>query len=345
MTEPLKPHHGGKLRQASEKHQIPLNDWLDLSTGVSPYCYPIPAIPNSVWNRLPEDEDGLQAAAASYYQHSNLLPVAGSQAAIQVLPQVLSQSLSIGTVLLPSVGYKEHQHAWQTYQRNSHQPVTIRFYQNQPSEAQLKSADVVVVINPNNPSATLHPAETLFGWRKQMSSEAVLIVDEAFIDATQQESLLPHLPTPIPTNTIVLRSVGKFFGLAGARVGFCFTHPQHLKKMSQKLGPWTLSGPSRYVVQHALNNREWQVQTRETLHLSSQRLHDLLSRYFEHVCPQILFQRVELSNATKCHQTLAKQGVFTRLCDEKDAIRFGLPHQEADWKKLETTLNQIKDTL
>ncbi|MEF1292080.1 aminotransferase class I/II-fold pyridoxal phosphate-dependent enzyme, partial [Vibrio sp. M260118] len=201
------------------------------------------------------------------------------------------------------------------------------------------------VINPNNPSATLHPAETLLGWRKQMSNEAVLIVDEAFIDSTPQHSLLPHLPNPTPTNTLVLRSVGKFFGLAGARVGFCFAHPQHLKKMSQNLGPWTLPGPSRYVVQHALSNWEWQVQTRETLHLRSQRLHGLLSKYFEHVYPQILFQRVELSDATKWHHALATQGVFTRLCDEKDAIRFGLPHQEVDWKKLESALNQIKDML
>lgn len=345
MTTITSPHHGGRLRQAAQQYQIPLSEWLDLSTGVSPYSYPIPVIPDAVWNRLPEEEDGLHQAASNYYQHTNLLPVAGSQAAIQVLPKVLSQSLTIQRVLLPEVGYKEHQHAWQVLQQDATHPIEFDVYQHQPSESQLTSADVLVVINPNNPAATLHSGKTLLSWRAQMRDDAILIIDEAFIDVTPHESVLPLLPTPIPANTVILRSVGKFFGLAGARVGFCFASPKHLALMTQVLGPWTLSGPSRYVVQHALSNTQWHSHTRTALLDQSQRMHTLLNRYFTKVMPQVLFQRVELCDAAYWHQALAQQGVFTRLCDEKDALRFGLPHQESDWQKLESALQHIKETL
>ena len=98
------PHHGGKLIEFSLRYQRPIDQWVDLSTGVSPHHYPIPEIPASVWNRLPEDDDGLITAAQTYYQSNLLLPVAGSQAAIQALPNAISQTQSkIAQVLLPPV--------------------------------------------------------------------------------------------------------------------------------------------------------------------------------------------------------------------------------------------------
>ena len=78
--------HGGRLRRAAQRYGIPLDDWLDLSTGINPHAYPVPAVPASAWHRLPEDDDGLETAAAAYYGSAALLPVAGSQPAIQSLP-------------------------------------------------------------------------------------------------------------------------------------------------------------------------------------------------------------------------------------------------------------------
>ena len=119
-------HHGGKLLECSARFGIPVEDWLDLSTGVSPYIYPLRDIPTNVWNRLPEDEDGLIEAAQRYYQSRHLLPIAGSQAGIQLLPSLLCEHLALTKVptlptygikplrvLLPKVGYKEHQQEWQ----------------------------------------------------------------------------------------------------------------------------------------------------------------------------------------------------------------------------------------
>src|SRR5690606_22076033 len=81
--------HGGRLRAAARRYGIPLSDWLDLSTGVNPEGWPVPAVPPEVWVRLPEEDDGLERAASAYYGCDSIFPVAGSQAAIQALPALL----------------------------------------------------------------------------------------------------------------------------------------------------------------------------------------------------------------------------------------------------------------
>ena len=105
-TEPLSGplHHGGRLRQAAEQYGIPLAAWLDLSTGINPLGWPVPPVPAAAWSRLPEDEDGLERAARDYYGAEHLLPVAGSQAAIQALPW-LRPPCRVGVL---SPGYAEH---------------------------------------------------------------------------------------------------------------------------------------------------------------------------------------------------------------------------------------------
>ncbi len=76
------------MREAARRYDIPLADWLDLSTGIAPWPFPLPAIPEQAWTRLPESDDGLEAAACLYYGAERVLPLAGSQAAIQALPRL-----------------------------------------------------------------------------------------------------------------------------------------------------------------------------------------------------------------------------------------------------------------
>src|SRR5690348_449738 len=100
--------HGGRLQHAVQRYGIPRDRWLDLSTGINPVGWQgITASPGS-WNRLPEEEDGLIEVAQAYYGASNLLPVSGSQAAIQMLPRLRPRS----RVGVPVLGYNEHAHRW-----------------------------------------------------------------------------------------------------------------------------------------------------------------------------------------------------------------------------------------
>lgn len=333
--------HGGHLLTYSQRYQLPIERWIDLSTGVSPFTYSCASIPSRAWNALPQLNDGLEQAAANYYENSNLLAVAGSQAAIMALAEIVAlQRGKLGIVALPRVGYKEHQHAWQSYCGSAGERWDVVFYDELPDADMLALVDVLVVINPNNPSALKMSLLQLQQWQMQLHSRnAMLIVDEAFIDCEPAQSMLPH---GLGDNVIVLRSLGKFFGLAGARIGFMFAAAHWLNAMAEKLGPWTISGPSRWLAQVALRDILWQQKTRQRLALASLRLQTLLRYYFAgNVSGTHLFQTVDIKNAPVVHDLLCQQAILTRLCDEKEALRFGLPASESQWCLLNTVLAKI----
>lgn len=318
--------HGGNLTLAAAQYSIPLADWLDLSTGINPNGYPIPEIPPAIWQQLPTDNDGLIEAACAYFGSQHALPTAGSQAALQILPKLRQPC----KVVMLSPMYKEHAHAWQ---RNGHQ---ISTFTNLHDENILNNADVVLLCNPNNPTAAkFSPSDLLNLHAKLQNRDGWLIVDEAFMDATPEHSIAQHAHLK---GLFVLRSLGKFFGLAGARVGFLLANQQQLIKVQEELGPWSLSGASRFIAKHALNDQAWQKNTRIQLLANSQRLATLLARY--DLTPQAgtsLFQYVPTKQAQAWQRHLAKQGIWVRLFTETPALRFGLP-TENGWGKLENAL-------
>lgn len=319
--------HGGQLRKAAERYGIPLEQWLDLSTGINPHSYTPPQIPLDVWTHLPQEQDGLEQAVAAYYGTAELLPVSGSQAAIQALPRLRARS-RVG-VLHP--GYAEHAHAW----RNAgHEVVAV-----DASDVRLNDLDVLVLMNPNNPTGVTFTHEQLHGWHALLAQRGGwLIVDEAFIDATPQASIVM---AQIPQGIIVLRSLGKFFGLAGARVGFVAAHVSLLEPLRELFGPWNLTGPSRFVAQAALRDVAWQAATRTRLQQDCVRLMQLLrDAGFPPSGGCVLFQWIVSERAADLHQRLAQRGILTRLFDEPHSLRFGLPCSETDWQRLHDALEQ-----
>ncbi len=222
--------HGGKLRTASERYGIPLAQWLDLSTGINPDGWPVPELPANLWNRLPEDHDGLEAAAAAYYG-ARLLPVAGSQAAIQALP-FLRAPCRVGVI---APGYAEHAHAWH---KRGHAVTPLS---PDTMHSVVAACDVLVLINPNNPTGKHFPVEQLLQWSAQLAARGGwLVVDEAFMDATPDESLLPFMPRP---GLGVLRSLGELCGLAGGRHGVACGSADRLRAVQDERGPRGGAGP------------------------------------------------------------------------------------------------------
>ena len=322
--------HGGNLSAAAQQYGIPLASWLDLSTGINPNHYPLPNIPIEAWQRLPEDNDGLMKAACAYYDCQSLLPTAGSQAAIQVLPTLRPTC----HIAMPKQMYQEHAHAWKS--RGHH----VTLFETTPDAGLLEKVDVVLVCNPNNPTGKRFNKAQLLTWHQTLSTRGGwLIVDEAFMDTTPEDSIAAHTHLP---NLLVLRSLGKFFGLAGARVGFLLAEINVLKKAQEALGPWAVNGASRFIAIHALNNLTWQADTRTTLSADSLRLKQLLTQYG--LMPNggtDLFQFVMTAQSSAIHQALAKQGVWVRLFES--ALRFGLP-EKSDWNKLEQALQNTNNT-
>ncbi len=331
--------HGGRLRAAASAHGIPVGDWLDLSTGINPHGWALTAdlrIPAEVWTRLPEDGDGLVAAAQPYYGTAQLLPVAGSQAAIQTLPRLRAPC----RVAVMQPGYAEHAHAWQ---RAGHQVTAWRAENHAPEH--LDAIDVLVLMQPNNPTGWRCDSAQLLDWHARLAARGGwLIVDEAFIDATPQHSLAAQASLP---GLIVLRSLGKFFGLAGARVGFVMGDAAIRSALAELLGPWPIAGPARWIAAQALADTTWQVAARLQLAAASQRLAALLAAHG--LAPAggcALFQWLRTPEALQIQQQLARRAILVRRFNadaaaESPSLRFGLPAGEENWQRLAAALTML----
>lgn len=315
--------HGGRLLRAAMETGTSVEDWLDLSTGINPVPWPVPAMPSSCWHRLPEDEDKLTAIACAYYGVQTLLPVSGAQSAIQSLPRLRPA----GRVAVLSPTYAEHAHGWR---RAGHEVIEPNLSQ---CEACLDSCDVVIVVNPNNPTGDVIEAECLLNWLERLQQrQGWLIVDEAFIDATPHASLTGHVNQE---GLIILKSFGKFFGCPGARLGFVAARPDLLAALQEQLGPWTVSGPARWMAQKALADHGWQTETRQQLLQSTHRLADLLTR--QGLAPTggtALFQWICTPFAHAIHHHFRAHCILPRLFARPASLRFGLPGTDEAWDRL-----------
>lgn len=307
--------HGGKLREAAQRWHIPLSDWLDLSTGIAPWPYPVPAVPPEVWQRLPEDGDGLEAAARGYYGAARLLALSGSQAAIQALPALVPP----GRVAIPAPIYSEHPGAWRAAGH-------VRVDWHEP-------ADYAVVCNPTNPTGRRYRRDELLA---KAATVRLLVVDEAFLDAEDGESMIGC----VADNVVVLRSLGKFFGLAGARVGFACAAPDLQSRLAETLGPWAVANPARWAARHALADAAWQRLQRTRLQAAAGRLAASL-RPLGEPTGTALFQYVATPRAGELFEAFGRRGILVRAFAEPMALRFGLPANETEWQRLDRALKEI----
>ncbi|APV41480.1 threonine-phosphate decarboxylase [Pseudomonas frederiksbergensis] len=315
--------HGGRLRKAALEYGIAEADWLDLSSGLAPWPFPVPPIPLRAWARLPETDDGLEQAACEYYGAAQVLPVAGSQMAIQLLPR-LRRAGKVG-VLSPC--YAEHAEAWR---RNGY---IVREVLEQEVDFFLDSLDVLVVVNPNNPTGLSLTPSRLLDWHSRLAQRGGwLVVDEAFMDNTPQLSLAPFANQ---VGLIVLRSFGKFFGLAGVRLGFVLAERKVLKLLAEQVGPWAVSGPTRVLGQACLLDTEGHIRQRVRTEEASKRLALLLEHQgFEPQGGCALFQWLITERAEELHAFMARRGILLRMFTHNSSLRFGLPADEADWTRL-----------
>jgi cobalamin biosynthetic protein CobC len=361
-------YHGGNLGEAVRRYGIDREHWIDLSTGINPHGYPVPPIGPGAWSRLPDDDDGLEQLAASYYGAALALAIPGTHAAIRMLPEFLPQG-PIGISLLTYGEYApafaragfqvEHFVSGATAEaidntvgdrlsrplENAagntalkHQgcdsaapPFLLRA--GQPLPSHLKH---LLIVNPNNPTTERFGPETLLAWQRQLSARGgTLIVDEAFMDATPEDSIAGHSGID---GLIVLRSIGKFFGLGGARASFVLADTACLDTLRAWRGPWSLSGPTRVAVRAALLDTVWQQRTRTDLIAAGRRLGDVLHGHGLSALHTGLYAWVEHQDAEILQDKMAGQGVWVRRFEVVPSLRFGLPADADAWARLSEAL-------
>lgn len=319
--------HGGKLRAAAARFGIARHQWLDLSTGLAPWPFPLPPVSEAAWARLPEVDDGLEDAARAYYKALQLLPVPGSQAAIQALPRLRRP----GRVGVLSPCYAEHAEAWR---RGGH---VVREIADAEVDHFLETLDVLVLVNPNNPTGRLLAPEQLLQWQARLAQRGGwLVVDEAFMDTCPGWSLAPHSARP---GLVVLRSFGKFFGLAGVRLGFVLAEARLLRLLAEQVGPWAVPGPTREVGRACLaDSLQQHAQTQRSV-AASERLAQLLAAHG--LAPHggcALFQWLATAHALALYEHMGRHGILLRLFHHDSSLRFGLPPDDVAFDRLAKAL-------
>ena len=324
-------HHGGNINAARLRFPEAPEPWIDLSTGINPYPWPVAAIPAEAWTRLP-DPAAVEAAARIAYgagPRTEVVAAPGTQALLQWLPRVVA-ARRVGIL---GFTYGEHEQCWRTAGADV---TTV----DTPEE--LTGFDVGVVVNPNNPDGRIVPPDVLAPIADRLARRGrSLIVDEAFMDLLgPSHSLVPLMPRD---GTIVLRSFGKMYGLAGLRLGFALTSPGVAASLRAALGPWAVSGPAIEIGRLALADTRWLSESVRRLGSAADRLDRLLRcAGFTIAGGTRLFRMAEHAAAAAWFERLAQAGILTRpFLARPHWLRFGLPGAPLEWERLEAALRSV----
>ncbi|MCX8502062.1 MAG: threonine-phosphate decarboxylase CobD [Alphaproteobacteria bacterium] len=309
--------HGGDLTAAAREFGIAEDQWLDLSTGINPLAYPLPRLSAHDWQALPTGSavQGLKAAAAGFFGCSaeSVLVAPGSQSVIQLMPQLLregraaSEVAEVAEIAILSPTYGESARVFQSAGFSVRLDTTV-----------VQGSCPLWITNPNNPDGRRLAPATILGW----AAERPVIVDEAFVEVTPELSCAEFAGQD---NLYILRSFGKFFGLAGLRLGFLLAAPEVVRWAEARLGPWAVSGVALRIATAAYRDESWIQATRTRLAAETERLETMLARRgVEVIGGTDLFTLVHHPRASLIHRQMARRGVLLRrFPDQPTWLRIG----------------------
>lgn len=323
--------HGGSLGRARALFPHAPQPFVDLSTGINPHSYPLFELPATALSRLPEAarlRELARVAAGAYGAPSaeNVVVAPGTQI---LLPRVASL-VSPGKALVLGPTYAEHARAAAIA---GHAVAEVDDFEG------LAGAEIAIVVNPNNPDGRVVSRERLLRLAETLRAiGGLLVVDEAFMDVgPHAESLTGDVGRG---GIVVLRSFGKFFGLAGLRLGFALSDAATVERLGSQFGPWAVAGPALEYGIRALADSGWQADMRRRLAQDAARLDALLSRFGVAVAGgTTLFRYLRLADAPGLFSTLGERGILLRHFSESpQVLRAGLPGSQEEWQRLESAL-------
>ena len=321
----LNIQHGGDIDLAIKKYGGEREDWIDLSTGINGASYPWQESINVQLRNLPSNKILMQlekVAARAYKiaESADIAAVSGAQQIINLLPLCLKSCNSVA-ILGPT--YNEYEKA---FKRSGTKTKTVS------ETSKLSCSDIAIIVNPNNPTGKVIADETLAGLSKEVR---ILIIDESFKMFSSRRALNF-------SNIIQINSLGKFFGLAGVRLGFVSGPSGFIKTVKEMLGPWPVSTLAAEIGIVALNDKVWISEMEKILVTESNALHEVCnSRNWELVGRTSLFHTYATSSCLEVEKQFAAHGIWVRTFDySKTWVRLGIPTSENAWTKVKQALNQ-----
>lgn len=312
------PDHGGGIDAARARWGGTRGDWIDLSTGINPVPYPLTNLPADAWTALPDAAAtaALATAARRYWgipPGAAVLAAPGASALIARIPGLVTP----GTVTIPVPTYNEHARAFAAHGwRIAADGIAAR-----------------VIVHPNNPDGRRWTAAQATAG---LPPGALLVIDESFADIAPTHSLIALADR---SNTLILKSFGKFWGLAGLRLGFAIGDPALAADLARDLGPWPVSGPALDIGTAALRDFDWTAATRGRLAQDARRLDALMTARGAVVAGGTdLFRLYAVDDAARWQDRLARARIWTRTFPYSTTwLRLGLPGP-GHWSRLEAVL-------
>jgi cobalamin biosynthetic protein CobC len=326
----VQPEHGGDIATAQRLFPRAPQPFIDLSTGINPNPYPLPPLSANVFTRLPDTaaQTRLCTIAAQTYGAPSAAHVVCAPGT-QILLPLVAKLVPAGRAVILGPTYSEHA---RSAAHAGHAVLDAR------DVNELDGADLAIVVNPNNPDGRTVSKGQLLALSNELKVRGgLLVVDEAFMDVGPPgTSLAGDIDRG---NIVVLRSFGKFFGLAGLRLGFALAAPDLAAKLTASLGPWAVSSPALAIAQQALSDADWIDTTRLRLASAAEKLDQLLAQAgVEVIGGTSLFRLVRTRRANAIFQHLGSSGIIVRAFREQPMwLRFGIP-SESNWRRLRTAL-------
>jgi cobalamin biosynthesis protein CobC len=322
--------HGGDLAAARLLFPDAPEPFLDLSTGINPNSYPLPHLSADLFARLPQGKalTALAAVAANTYGAPSAAHVVCAPGT-QILLPLVAGLVGSGRAAVVTPTYGEHARAATLA---GHRIAELADIDAAPD------ADLVFVTNPNNPDGRLFDKSNLIALAKQLQARnGLLVVDEAFMDVSPPDA---SMACEVGRgDIIVLRSFGKFFGLAGVRLGFALAAPDVAARLRARLGPWAVSGPALAIGTKALADRAWIEETRRRLAAGIARLDKILAAANIEIIGGTSLFRLVRARACALFHHLGRSGIIVRIFPENPSwLRFGQPATEEDWQRLELAM-------
>ena len=312
------PDHGGGVDAAMQHYGGARTDWIDLSTGINPVAYPVPTFSVQDWAALPDRnaQDALTGAARAFWQVPAGAAVLCAPGASSLIARIPALTVP-GRVAIAMPTYNEH---------------TRAFDAAGWTVVADGKAQAAVIVQPNNPDGRIWPMGDL--------TAGMCIIDESFCDVMPEQSLIAAAARP---GVIVLKSFGKFWGLAGLRLGFAIGDPALIAKLEQMLGPWPVSGPALRLGAQALADADWTKGARARLSVDAARLDKMMAAVgVQGLGGTSLFRLYDTEDAKWYQHILAEHHIWTRIFPYSTRwLRLGLPGTNNDWARLQQALERV----
>lgn len=332
MTAARWTWHGGGLAAARTRFGIGAEPWLDLSTGINPHAWPGAETAPVDWRRLPEEDAlrHLEEAAADHFgcDADHVCAVPGTEVGLRLAGDLLT-----GPARHVAPTYRTH-----AEMIGGSTPVTAD---------RLETADgsLLILANPNNPDGRLFDCDALFDLLARRGSNGWLIVDEAFADCHPGQSL--GFAVNDVRRLLIFRSFGKFFGLAGLRLGFVLGPRPILAELRHRLGAWPVSAAAIAIGTAAYRDTGWIGGMRARLNAEAAELDHVLAGFgyaAQGACP--LFRLIESPVAGALFEGLAYSAILIRPFEQQPHwLRIGLPGCPQGLSRLQAALARLSAAL